>query len=292
MPEPDPVPTPGFGTRLLAATAAFGPLCVGIDPHRELLAVWGLDDSPAGLREFGLRTVEAASGLVGIVKPQAAFFERHGSAGYTALEEVIAAGRSAGLLVIADAKRGEIGSSMRGYADAWLTPGAPLEADAMTVNPYLGVGALEPAVTAAAAAGKGLFVLASTSNPEGRQLQAAISDDRSLAERVMTEVAALNSAMLAGEQAAALGPIGVVVGATVELSERAVSVLAETPILCPGFGAQGAEYTDVRRVAPGIEKNVVMSSSRAVLGAGPAGLADAIASHAEAARSAATGMPA
>lgn len=291
MPEPEGGTAAEFGSRLLAAMVEFGPLCVGIDPHRELLAAWGLDDSANGVREFGLRTVAAAAGRVGTVKPQVAFFERHGAAGYAALEAVLAEARSRELLVIADVKRGEIGSSMRGYADAWLTPGAPLEADAITVNPYLGVGALEPAVTAAIGAGKGLFVLASTSNPEGRELQSAVAGARPLAELVMSEVAGLNTSALAQGSGGGLGSIGVVVGATVELSPGAVDLLASTPILCPGFGAQGAEYADVRRVAPGIENNVLMSSSRAVLGFGPTQLAGAISRHAAAAR-AALGAPA
>ena len=134
----------GFGERLRLAVADRGALCVGIDPHEGLLREWGLDATAAGTRELGLRVVDAAAGRVAVVKPQVAFFERFGSAGFAALEDVLAAARAAGLIAIADAKRGDIGTTMDGYAAAWLSPGAPLEADAVTVSPYLGVGALVP----------------------------------------------------------------------------------------------------------------------------------------------------
>jgi orotidine-5'-phosphate decarboxylase len=132
----------GFGERIRTVLGERGPLCVGIDPHTSLLAEWGLDASAAGAREFGLRVVEAAAPSVGIVKPQVSFFERYGSAGFAALEDVLIAARAAGLVVIADAKRGDIGTTMDAYAEAWLTPGAPLEADALTANPFLGTGTL------------------------------------------------------------------------------------------------------------------------------------------------------
>ena len=138
-----------FGARLRVALDTHGPLCVGIDPHGALLRAWGLDASASGAREFGLRTVEAAAGRVGIVKPQVAFYERYGSAGFAALEDVMAAARTAGLLVIADAKRGDIGTTMDGYAAAWLVPGAPLECDAVTLSPYLGTDALHGALSTA-----------------------------------------------------------------------------------------------------------------------------------------------
>lgn len=165
------MPKQGFGHRLHDSIAVHGPLCVGIDPHSYLLNEWGLVDSALGLREFGLRVVEAAAGRVALVKPQVAFFERHGSEGYAALETVLDAAHSAGLIVIADVKRGDVGTSLDAYAQAWLTPGSPLEADAMTVSAYQGVGSLSGAVTLATDHGKGLFVLAATSNPEAAALQ-------------------------------------------------------------------------------------------------------------------------
>ena len=127
-----------FGARLADAMDDQGPLCVGIDPHPSLLEAWGLTDSAAGLRDFALRTVDAVGGRVAAVKPQSAFFERHGSAGIAVLEETLAALRDVGTLSVLDVKRGDIGSTMAGYAQAYLSDGAPLAADSITVSPYLG----------------------------------------------------------------------------------------------------------------------------------------------------------
>lgn len=270
MSEPQ-VGRPGFGRRLRDALDQYGPLCVGIDPHEALLRAWGMDATPAGAREFGLRTVEAAAGRVGVVKPQAAFYERYGAAGFAALEEVIAAARAAGLIVIADAKRGDIGTTMDGYAAAWLAPGAPLESDALTLSPYLGTDSLNAAFSAATAHEKGVFVLAATSNPEASALQRArVDDEESVAERVAHDVAARNIGA-----PGSLGPIGLVVGATVDRRAYGLTdiVLAGTPILAPGFGAQGAEPGDLGRLFGYVASQVVASESRSILSAGPAGLA-------------------
>lgn len=270
MSEPQ-VGRPGFGRRLRDALDQYGPLCVGIDPHEALLRAWGMDATAAGAREFGLRTVEAAAGRVGIVKPQVAFYERYGAAGFAALEDVIAAARAAGLIVIADAKRGDIGTTMDGYAAAWLAPGAPLESDALTLSPYLGTDSLNAAFSAATAHEKGVFVLAATSNPEASALQRArVDDEESVAERVAHDVAARNIGA-----PGSLGPIGLVVGATVDRRAYGLSdiVLAGTPILAPGFGAQGAEPGDLGRLFGYVASQVVASESRSILSAGPAGLA-------------------
>ena len=270
MSEPQ-VGRPGFGRRLRDALDQYGPLCVGIDPHEALLRAWGMDATPAGTREFGLRTVEAAAGRVGVVKPQAAFYERYGAAGFASLEEVIAAARAAGLIVIADAKRGDIGTTMDGYAAAWLAPGAPLESDALTLSPYLGTDSLNAAFSAATAHEKGVFVLAATSNPEASTLQRArVDDEESVAERVAHDVAARNIGA-----PGSLGPIGLVVGATVDRRAYGLTdiVLAGTPILAPGFGAQGAEPGDLGRLFGYVASQVVASESRSILSAGPAGLA-------------------
>ncbi|MBN9174658.1 MAG: orotidine-5'-phosphate decarboxylase, partial [Microbacterium sp.] len=187
-----------FGQRVRAALDEFGPLCVGIDPHTTLLDAWGLDVSAQGAGEFGLRVVDAAAGRAGIVKPQVAFFERFGSAGYAALERVLAAARAAGLIVIADAKRGDIDTTMDGYADAWLGAGSPLEADAVTLSPYLGPDSLHKTLASAVRSGKGAFVLAATSNREGLPVQTAevvdgaASDRERVAERVARDVGSHN----------------------------------------------------------------------------------------------------
>ena len=271
--------TASFGERLAGVFQAAGHLCVGIDPHPYLLQRWRLHDSGGGLREFGLRCVEAAHGQVGVVKPQVAFFERHGSAGYQALEETLAAARAAGLLVIADAKRGDLGTSVEAYAQAWLTPGAPLEADAMTVSAFQGVGSLSAPILLAREHGKGLFVLAATSNPESFALQTAVvgsgqNSTRTVAASIVAEVNMSNEAPL--------GSFGVVIGATVTLADFGLNDgdLATTPILAPGFGFQGAEFASLHATYGAAAANTVVSSSRGILEAGPDGIRGAIAAQA------------
>ena len=128
---------------------AHGPLCAGIDPHATLLADWGLTDDPGGLERFARGALAALAGHVALVKPQSAFFGRHGSAGVAGLERRLADARDSGTLVLLDVKRGDIGSTMGGYADAYLADGSPLAADAVTLSPYLGFGSLRPALDAA-----------------------------------------------------------------------------------------------------------------------------------------------
>jgi orotidine-5'-phosphate decarboxylase len=265
-----------FGVRLRAALDAYGPLCVGIDPHESLLSLWGMDASAAGVREFGLRVVDAAAGRVGVVKPQVAFFERYGSKGFAALEDVMAAARAAGLLVIADAKRGDIGTTMEGYAHAWLAAGSPLEADAVTLSPYLGADSLHDTLSLAIRSDKGAFVLAATSNPEAESVQRALTDDgigddgERVAERIARDVISRNLG-----SSGSLGPIGVVVGATTDRRAFGLTdiVLAGAPILAPGFGAQGAQPSHLGRLFGYVSSQVVASESRSILSAGPDGIA-------------------
>jgi orotidine-5'-phosphate decarboxylase len=274
--------TRSFGERVRAVIDERGPLCVGIDPHPPLLEAWGLSRDAAGARELGLRTVEAAAGSAGIVKPQVSFFERFGSAGYAALEDVLAAARAAGLIVIADAKRGDIGSTMDAYAAAWLTPGAPLEADALTVSPYLGVGTMTGTVELAESHGKGLFVLAATSNPEAAGVQRARTDAGSLAASVVAEISAHNALAAArGEW----GSIGFVIGATVEWAAAGLDPFSPpAPILAPGFGFQGAKPDALTGIFGSMAGCVIASESRSLLSAGPTGIAAAIAEAAQAYR--------
>ena len=262
--------TTPFGSRLRAAVDAAGPVCVGIDPHPYLLRAWGLADDAVGLREFGVRVVEAAAGRSAVVKPQVAFFERHGSAGYAALEHVLERARSAGLLVIADAKRGDIGTTGEAYGQAWLTPGSPLEADALTVNPYLGLGSLDPVRRLAAQHGKGLFVLAATSNPEAFDTQTSVRTGGG------ETVAAAIVRGLATD--AELGSEGVVIGATVRLADYGIDTddLVHLPVLAPGFGAQGARIRDLPDLFGSAARNVLVASSRGLLDDGPDGVASAI----------------
>ena len=268
-----------FGTRLASVFRSSGQLCVGIDPHAGLLDSWSLPDSAAGLREFGLRVVDAVTGRAGVVKPQVSFFERQGSAGYSALEDVLAAARAAGLLVIADVKRGDVGTSVDAAADAWLTPGSTLEVDAMTAVAYQGLASLDGVIDRAQRHGKGVFVLAATSNPEAFETQTAMrADGLTVAAALTAGVAARNGQTSPGT----LGAIGVVVGATVALPDFGLSAASFTgmPILAPGFGHQGARIAQLPELFGSAAHNVLVSASRSILSAGRDGLAAAIDDHA------------
>ncbi len=254
-----------FGQRLHRTVAARGPLCVGIDPHAALLARWGLPDDVAGLERFAFTVVEALADQVAVLKPQSAFFERFGSRGIGILESIIRQSREAGVLVLLDVKRGDIGSTMAAYADAYLAPASSLRADAITVSPYLGVGSLRPAFDAAAAHGGGVFVLALTSNPEGPTVQHAVTaSGRSVAQTVIDEISQLNAG------ADPLGSIGAVVGATIGDTGHDLSKV-NGPLLAPGLGAQGGTPDQLRTIFGENLQNVLPSYSREVLGAGPRG---------------------
>lgn len=257
--------TPSFGERLVAAGAERGRLCVGIDPHPHLLEDWGLSVDVDGLRTFTLRCVEAFAETAAVVKPQVAFFERFGSRGFAVLEEALAGLREQGCLSLADAKRGDIGSTMAGYAQAWLGEDSPLRSDAVTVSPYLGVGALSPVFDLAEHTGRGVFVLAATSNPEAVALQSLSVDGRSVAQRVVDELAQRN-ASAAGPDTT-VGALGVVVGATLE-APPALDQL-NGPVLLPGVGAQGATPADVRELTAAAPELGFANVSRAILSQGP-----------------------
>ncbi|WP_214405882.1 orotidine-5'-phosphate decarboxylase [Pseudonocardia lacus] len=257
--------TTPFGQRLAAAVAAHGPLCAGIDPHPSLLAEWGLTDDPDGLDRFTAGCVEALAGQVAVVKPQSAFFERHGSRGIAVLERLLAGFAGSGTLALLDVKRGDIGSTMDGYADAYLAVGAPLGADAVTLSPYLGFGSLEPALTAAAEAGRGVFVLARTSNPEGSEVQQATTgvggSARSVAQGIVDAAAERNAG------AEPLGAVGVVIGAT---HDHGLDLSAlNGPVLAPGVGAQGAGPAEITARFFGLDGLVLPAAARSLLAAGP-----------------------
>lgn len=252
-----------FGTRLRRAMDDRGPLCVGIDPHASLLAAWGLKDDIDGLETFTRTVVEALADTVAVFKPQAAFFERFGSRGIAVLEQAVADLRGAGGLVVMDAKRGDIGSTMAAYAEAFLRPGSPLFSDALTVSPYLGYGSLKPAVDLARESGAGLFVLALTSNPEGAEVQRAVREDgRTIGATMLGHLAEEN----AGQTP--MGSFGAVVGATLgDLSSFELDI--NGPLLAPGIGAQGATPADLPAVFGPAVRNVVPNVSRGVLKEGP-----------------------
>ncbi|AGP30833.1 orotidine-5'-phosphate decarboxylase [Corynebacterium terpenotabidum] len=257
-----------FGDRFLARSASLGRLCVGIDPHAGLLEAWGLPVSVDGLRTFTRICVEAFADTACVVKPQVAFYEAFGSAGFAVLEDALASLRAAGTLVIADAKRGDIGSTMAGYATAWLGTESPLCADAVTVSPYLGFGSLEPVIEAGERTGRGVIVLAATSNPSGPQFQQLSTGDAgvgpTVAQTVVDRVAECNAAHVASGGA---GNLGVVVGATV--TDPPVLDAVGGLILMPGVGAQGGTPADIARIAGAAENLASPNISRAILAAGP-----------------------
>ncbi|WP_411110781.1 orotidine-5'-phosphate decarboxylase [Streptomyces sp. c-19] len=255
--------TLSFGTRLRSAMDERGPLCVGIDPHAALLDSWGLADDIAGLERFTFTVVEALADTVAVFKPQSAFFERFGSRGIAVLERAVADLRAAGGLVVMDAKRGDIGSTMAAYAETFLRKDSPLFSDALTVSPYLGYGSLKPAVDLARESGAGLFVLALTSNPEGSEVQRAVREDgRTIGATMLAHLAEEN----AGETP--MGSFGAVVGATLgDLSSFDLDI--NGPLLAPGIGAQGATPADLPAVFGSAVGNVVPNVSRGVLRHGP-----------------------
>ncbi|MFM9376118.1 orotidine-5'-phosphate decarboxylase [Gordonia sp. VNK21] len=254
--------TAGFGDRYRAAVAGRGRLCAGIDPHPALLEQWGLPVSVDGLRAFGQACVQGLGPVAAVIKPQVAFFEAFGAGGFAVLEDVIAGCREAGALVLADAKRGDIGSTMAAYTTAWLDDASPLCADAVTASPYLGFGSLDPALTQAGATGRGVFVLARTSNPEGAAVQtAAAAGERTVAQSIVDLAAQSN--------ADGRGTVGLVVGATREhgLDLRELA----GPVLSPGLGAQGATPQDLPGIFAGTLDTgwLLPAASRSILQAGP-----------------------
>lgn len=253
-----------FGVRLQERVRERGPLCVGIDPSRALIEGWGREDTVEGLEFFSLAVLEAVSDTVAVIKPQIAFFERFGSQGFRVLERVMADARDAQLMIVADAKRGDVGTTNDGYAQAWLNEASPLRADAMTVSPYLGFDSLEPMLQVAASSGRGVFVLAATSNAEGRVIQSARTQDGvSVESFVLEEIRRRN------QRDDGLGSFGAVLGATRDRPQFALETL-KGPYLVPGVGSQGGTPENVARMFDRCpEGSVLASVSRAILQTGP-----------------------
>lgn len=258
-----------FSKKLEAAFASKGQLCVGIDPHEELLFDNGFQVSADGVYDFSMKVLDQLDEAVAIIKPQVSFFERFGSQGFRSLELVLKAASERGFLVIADAKRGDIGSTMEAYGQAWLAKSAPFHCDALTINPYLGVGSLNPAVAFASERGKGLFVLAATSNIDGVRIQSSTNNDVSVATQVAIEVQALNANTATSNSK--FGCVGLVVGATVNLKEMGLASLNQgreslrTPVLAPGFGFQGADLVRAKDIFGHLAGDVVYTISRSAL---------------------------
>ena len=261
----------GLGERFHSIVESVGPLCVGIDPSAEALHAVGLRDNAEGALEFGRVLVASAITRVGIVKPQVAYFERFGSSGIVVLERLIQEAREGGLAVIADAKRGDIGSTMGGYAEAWLGSGA-LHSDALTVNPYVGFESLEPAFSIAETNGSTVFMLSATSNPDAHHLQQASIGGASLPALV---------ARFARERSGVTNTVGIVVGATRALGASGLteSDLDGLLILAPGFGAQGVSLTDLSTIFGTATTRVIPSVSRSVVRRGLAKIGPSIEMH-------------
>lgn len=251
----------GFGVRLAEQIANRGRLCVGVDPHPAMLRAWGLPVDVAGLAEMARGMVDALGDLVAVFKPQSAMFEAFGSAGIGVLERFLAAADRAGAMVVMDAKRGDIGSTMDAYARAYLSDDSPLAADALTVNPFLGFGSLTPAIQLAEATGRGLYVLCRTSNPEGGAVQLAHDGSRSVAQMMVDGVNHAN-----GERDP--GPLGLVIGGTLPRLDVDLAGFSGS-ILVPGIGAQGGTVDGLSALFGAVTNRVLPTSSREVMSAGP-----------------------
>lgn len=253
---------------------------MGIDPHAALLEAWGLEDSILGLEKFANLTLDAAVGRVGIIKPQVSFFERHGSAGFLVLEKLAKRASETDLVVIMDAKRGDIGSTMSAYFDAWLGQNAPFICDALTVSPYLGFESLKETMAGCLERGKGLFVLSATSNPEGAQVQRSTTNGQTVSAQIWRSLQTVNRVTAAPH--ASLGSFGAVLGATLNLASFGLQEVQvpnagpATPILAPGFGAQGADLSATRQLFGAGASQVIHSVSRSVLEAGANGIVNSI----------------
>lgn len=259
-----------FASRLIAGARQLGPLCVGIDPHPGRIPDLFGGDTPDGLAAWGEAVVAAAADRACVVKPQVGLFERHGPEGMRALQCVCEASKDAGLLVIADAKRGDIGTTAKGYAAAYLSDAAPFPSDAVTVNPYMGLDTLEPFLEQAEANGKGVVVLARTSNPGSADFQARDLEGAPLYARVVEALAPAIARLKGTEDWSSLM---LVAGATGPDEARRLRQLAPDALfLVPGYGAQGGGAEDAlagfKSVGNRLEGGVVNASRSVTFPAG------------------------
>jgi orotidine-5'-phosphate decarboxylase len=263
--------TESFAARFAAARAHYGPLVLGADPHGSILAKWGLSDDAEGLDRFADIVLQAAAGTVAVLKPQSAFYERHGWQGIRVLARLVARARANGILVILDAKRGDVGSTNDAYAQAYLGPGAAIEADALTVSPYLGLGAMSAYTSRAHESGACVFVVLRSSNPEGRTIQISRTPQGfSVEQHLLAEIGTLNSRLAPGT----VGPVGAVVAAgdsgdAGDAGPALDLAAAGALFLVPGVGAQGTTPADVARTFTGCPERALPSASRSLLAAGP-----------------------
>lgn len=232
-----------FADRLIAGVREKGPLCVGIDPHAALIPALFGKSGPEAAAKWGVALVERCIGRASVVKPQAGLFERWGASGLRALEEVCRAATRAGLVVILDAKRGDIGSTAEGYAEGYLGADSSCPCDAITVNPYMGVDTIEPFVAVAEREGKGVVVLARTSNPGSRDFQQKLIDGEPLYLHVARALAPMVTRLRSPETG--WSGLMLVAGATgPQEAARLRAASGEALFLVPGYGAQGASARD------------------------------------------------
>lgn len=256
-----------FSSRFMQTAKNVSPLCVGFDPSTTVLQSWGFAPDAKGAAQLCRVLLDALDGLAGIVKPQVAFFESFGPEGMQVLSRFIRDAKSRDLLVIADAKRGDIGSSMEAYARAWLGPESAFGADAVTASPYLGTSALSPLYRQAASTETAVFVVVRSSNPEGTSIQAALTQGRSVTHEVAASVTDWNDAL---ENETDIGPVSAVVGATGGAETATLlDALPRSLFLSPGIGAQGATMQDAHKMFGSSASRVIPTVSRSILSAGP-----------------------
>lgn len=250
-----------FATRFDDMRRQRGPLAWGLDPSGDILEAWGVGDTPDGLDRFVDIVLPVAAEIVGLVKLQAAFYERHGWRGIRTLSRLIEESRNAGMLVVLDAKRGDVSSTNQAYAEAYLGFDAPMRSDALTVHPYLGVAAMQAFIDRAAESGSCLLIVTRSTNPEGRAIQAAVEAcGRSVEQALLEQIRELNAQLAPG----GVGPIGAVVGPT-HLDPQLDLVGPNALYLAPGVGHQGATPTDVAYVFASCRDRVIPSASRSLL---------------------------
>ncbi|EJF86873.1 orotidine-5'-phosphate decarboxylase [Candidatus Bartonella washoeensis] len=257
-----------FRSAFLKNREIYGPLCIGFDPSHQVLHSWKLSFDYKGLKDFCDILLTAVIGKVGIIKPQVAFFELYGVEGLQALKELIEIAHEQGLLVLADAKRGDIGSTAEAYGKAWLGPSSAFKADAMTVNPFLGFDALIPLIKVAEETGAGVFVVVQSSNPEGKHIRNALIGDQTLSIHLAQCICDYNIQSRVMHHN--LGPIGAVIGATLgSESKDTIEQLKNSLFLVPGIGAQGGTMLQlVHQFPQSLWQNVIPSVSRSITDAG------------------------
>lgn len=260
-----------FGVRLRTSMDHYGPLCVGIDPHRKLLTDWGYNVDASGAEMFSMRMLQAANGRAAAVKFQESMFERYGSKGIAALERVLFAARQMGIITIVDCLHGGLPTTISALADAYFKSGAPLLADAITLLPYYGARSLSGLIDEALDNGRGVFVASLTSNPEGASLQTAIRQKGEYRGKTVAYGIA-STAQKFNDTMPGMGSVGLIIGATIGqwIDESGIDPSQFTgPILSPGYGWQGAEADDLRTVFKGTKGNVLVTVSRFIAKNGP-----------------------